>query len=99
MNKEIARKIIDDIHKVPIFERHILKQGSHIGDFYLAPITIWDNHIEVLVDIRRHIFKNALDEFVKKHEDVLHIAYHVSGQDFTPYLCFRVKKVYQSSSN
>lgn len=94
MNKDIAEKIIDDIHKVPIFERHIRKQGTHMGNFYLAPITIWDRNIEVLVDIRRNIFKKALDKFVKEHEDVLHIAYYVSGQDFIPYLRFSVNDAY-----
>lgn len=94
MNKDVARKIIDDIHKVPIFERHILKQGSYIGNVHLAPITIWGKRIEVLVDIRRHIFKKALDKFLEEHEDVLYMAYHVSGEDFTPYLCFHVKKAY-----
>ena len=96
MKKDIARKLIDDIQKVPVFKRHILKQGSHIGNVYFAPITIWGKRIEVLVDIRRNIFKKALDKFLKEHEDMLYMAYHVSGQDFTPYLCFYVKKAYQS---
>jgi hypothetical protein len=97
MNKDVARKIIDDIHKVPVFERHIRKCGYYMSDcFYCAPISIWSSEIQVLVDIRRNVFKKALEKFVKEHEDVLHIAYHVSGQDFIPYLCFHVKKEYRT---
>ena len=72
MKKDIARKLIDDIHNVPVFERHIRKCGYHMSDgFYIAQISIWSKEIEVMVDIRRNVFKKALDKFVKQHEDVL----------------------------
>ena len=97
MKKDIARKLIDDIHQVPVFERHIRKCGYHLSDgFYISPISIWSKEIEVMVDIRRNVFKKALDKFVKQHEDVLQFAYFVCPQDCIPYLCFSVKKEYQS---
>jgi hypothetical protein len=97
MKKDIARKLIDDIHNVPVFERHIRKCGYHLSDgFYISPISIWSKEIEVMVDIRRNVFKKALDKFVKQHEDVLRFAYFVCPQDCIPYLCFSVKKEYQS---
>ena len=96
MKKDIARKLIDDIHNVPIFERHILKRGYNILTTYISPMTIWSQDIEVLVDIRRNVFQKALDKFVEEHKDVLRFACFVSGGDFTPYLRFSVKKEYQS---
>jgi hypothetical protein len=97
MKKDIARKLIDDIHQVPVFERHIRKCGYHLSDgFYISPISIWSKEIEVMVDIRRNVFKKALDKFVKQHEDVLRFAYFVCPQDCIPYLSFSVKQEYQS---
>lgn len=95
MNKQVAKRVIDDIHKVPIFERHILKGGGYIGDAHIFSIMTFSDSIEVLVDIRRNVFNKALDEFVKEHEDVLRFAYFVSGEGFIPYLRFSVKKEYQ----
>lgn len=93
MKKDIARKLIDDIHKVPVFERHIRKCGYYMTDsFYCSPISIWSEHIEVMVDIRRNVFKKALDEFVKQHEDVLRFAFFVCAEGCVPYLRFSVKK-------
>ena len=96
MKKDIARKLIDDIHKVPVFERHIVKRGYNMLTTYVAPMTIWSQDIEVLVDIRRNVFQKALDKFVDEHKDVLRFAYFVNGGNFTPYLRFSVKKEYQS---
>ena len=97
MEKDIARKLIDDIHKVPVFERHIRKRGYYMSDcFYTAPISIWSSEIQVLVDIRRNVFKKALDKFVKEHEDVLRFAFFVCAEGCVPYLRFSVKKEYQS---
>ena len=56
MKKNIARKIIADIHKVPVFERHLLKKGEYIGNVHIPAIDIWSDRIEVLVDIRRNVF-------------------------------------------
>lgn len=95
MNKDIAKKIIDDIHKVPVFKRHMLPGGYFIGNFRVGTTSIWSRDIEVLVDTRRNVFKKALDEFVKQHEDVLQFAFYVCAKDCTPYLRFSVKKEYQ----
>ena len=97
MKKDIARKLIDDIHKVPVFERHIGKCGNYLSDgFYISPISVWSTEIHVMVDIRRNVFKKALDEFIKQHEDVLQFVYFVRQQDCIPYLYFSVKTEYQS---
>ena len=93
MKEEIARQLIEDIHKVPVFERHICKSGYRMSDcFVVAPISVWSEHIEILVDIRRNIFKVALEEFVKEHEDILRFGYFVCAKDCRPYLRFTVKK-------
>ncbi len=95
MKKDIERKLIADIHEVPVFERHLLKKGEYIGNIHIPAIVIWSDRIEVLVDIRRNVFKKAIDKFVEEHEDVLRFAYFVSRPEFAPYVVFWVKKEYQ----
>lgn len=97
MKKDIARKLIDDIHNVPVFERHIRKSGFYLSDCpHIAQISIWSREIQVLVDIRRNVFKKALNKFVKQHEDVLEFAYFACPKDCIPYLCFYVKTEYRT---
>jgi hypothetical protein len=95
MDKKVARKLIADIHKVPVFERHILKNKVNYGSVSFAPIMNWGDRIEILVDTRRNVFQKAIDKFVEEHEDILRFAYFVKGQDFTPYVVFWVKKEYR----
>ena len=65
MKKEIERRLINDFKKVPVFNRHIAKRGYNIITTYIAPMSVWSEHIEVLVDIRRNVFQKALDKFVE----------------------------------
>ena len=95
MNKQVAKRVIDDIHKVSIFERHILKGGGYIGDAHIFSIMTFNDSIDVREKKKKNVFEKALDKFVKEHEDVLRFAYFVSGEGFIPYLRFAVKKEYQ----
>ena len=94
MDKAIARKIIDDIHATPLFERHICKLGTFVNctDFYIAPISVWEYAIEVMVDDKHNYYTKTLKKFVETHPELEHAYFVKNGVGCTPFLRFVVKE-------
>lgn len=97
MTKELAERMFNAIKQEPVFYRHICKTGTRVGSqsLYIAPMTAWSKHIEVMVDTNnRNVFKKAIERFKVAHTDIVEDVRFIKSTDgsTTPYLRFIVKQ-------
>ena len=85
-------KLIEEIKQIPVIAKHLHKTGQYIGNnTYIAPICVWSHDIEVMVDIKRNVFKKALAKFVAEHEEIRD-AYFVNNHEEIPFIRFELNK-------
>lgn len=86
---EIKQDVVNKIKAVSVFAKHIRKRGDFVGSssIYIAPISIWAYHIEVMVDTRRNVFKKALNKFKAENKEIKYACF-VRPYDCIPYLQF-----------
>ena len=89
--QEIKKEIADKILAVPTFAKHLAKHGEVMGSnlVMLAPVTIWANHIEVMCDTSRNVFRNAIKKIMADDKRI-NYAKFVKGHGFTPYIYFGI---------
>ena len=85
--QEFKQDVVNKIMAIPTFAKHLAKRGEIMGTnlVMIAPITIWANHIEIMCDTRRNVFKTAIKQFMENNKEVTYMRF-IRGYGFTPYL-------------
>lgn len=93
--QEFKKNVVKKILAVPTFAKHLAKRGEIMGSnlVFIAPVTIWANHIEVMCDTKRNVFQKAIKKIMADNKEINYVKF-IKGHGFTPYIYFGITQAY-----